>query len=100
MIEAELSFAECLEDIMQVRRYSRLAFFIKTTVFQYEFFVYRVGRPSRMASYIRISCAVFLFEFFVYCLGDGRSYKVPHSRSDGDFSRGYKICPPQKFHLI
>lgn len=37
MIEAELSFTESLEDIMQVRRNSTLASFIRATVFQCEF---------------------------------------------------------------
>lgn len=60
MIEAELSFTECLEDIMQVRYQDILDWFLLSEQLcsSVNSFLYRLGRPSRKACYIRITCAV------------------------------------------
>ena len=74
MIEAELAFAEHLEDIMQVQKL--LSLYIKK---------------------IQVYIDQVRFAYRCLCLGDGGSYQVYHSRRLGNFSGGYSVCAQEEF---
>lgn len=79
MIEAELSFTESLEDIMQVCINSERGIFLKCLLVKRFYQIY----PR-----------------FLLILADGRAYKVHYTGNLRKLIRGYWFCSPEELGII